>query len=456
MRSPPSALPVRARSGPSGSRSALAVAAALALVAWGCTSAPPPAPTRPTIDAADLPFLPSPVVGAPRAGDAELLRRVAAGHERLLAGDAGAATAAAEGALAVDPELDAAQVLLGQARLVGGDAAGAFEVLAPVASRFPGYEAARLATGLAADRLGDLVTAYASFRGASVPAAARRADELRPRAVEVLRERTEEALRRARLEEARQQLARLQEWAPDERSTLETALAVARAAGDAREELSVVRALVGATPGDEALQERHGELELSVGSPSAAIEIFQQLGRRHPQEPRFHEQLDLAKFRWRTVNLPAGVRELLQAPELSRADFAVLLYWLGPGVRAGVASSARIATDILDHPQRQEIMRVINLQLMEVDPTLRRFNPEARVRRGAALRALLRLLQRGTPAPSCVGPLDGNPSPSREAVCSAATACGLLPETADCLSEAGLSGAEAAEWIRRILSLLPA
>ena len=132
----------------------------------------------------------------------------------------------------------------------------------------------------------------------------------------------------------------------------------------------------------------------------------------------------------------------------------MLLYWLVPGVRAGVASSARIATDVLDHPQRQEIVRVVNLQLMDVDATLRRFEPEARVRRSAALRALLRALQRAPQAPACVAPLQGNPQPSREALCSAAAACGMLPEAADCLPEAGVSGAEAAAWIRRTQSLM--
>jgi hypothetical protein len=231
-------------------------------------------------------------------------------------------------------------------------------------------------------------------------------------------------------------------------------MAVARAAGEQREELAAVRALVAAAPGEGALVERRGELELAVGDPATAIEIFTDLARRNPQEPRYGEALDLAKFRWRAGNLPAEVQELLTKAELLRADYAVLLYWLVPGVRAGVASSARIATDILDHPQRQEIMRVVNLQLMDVDATLRRFEPDQRVRRSNALRALLRVLQRAPEPPSCVAALDGNPMPSREAVCGAAAACGMLPEPPDCLPEAGVSGAEAAAWIRRTQSLL--
>ncbi|HXT49731.1 MAG TPA: hypothetical protein VN811_01740, partial [Thermoanaerobaculia bacterium] len=118
-------------------------------------------------------------------------------------------------------------------------------------------------------------------------------------------------------------------------------------------------------------------------------------------------------------------------------------------------SEPHIASDILDHPRRQEIMRVVNLQLMDVDETLRRFNPDWRVHRAQALRALLRVLQRAQPQPACVGPIAGNPSPSREAACNVAAACGFLPEAADCLPDAGLSGADAAAWIRRAAALLP-
>ena len=87
----------------------------------------------------------------------------------------------------------------------------------------------------------------------------------------------------------------------------------------------------------------------------------------------------------------------------------MLLYWLVPGVRAAVVSEPHIASDILDHSRRQEIMRVVNLQLMDVDETLRRFNPDWRVHRAQALRALLRVLQRAQPQPTCVGPHRGQP-----------------------------------------------
>jgi Flp pilus assembly protein TadD len=421
-----------------------------------CATAPPPAPSGPAIDPGELALLLDPSAGVPRPGDPELLGRVSRAYgERLLAGDASGAAATAAQVLEVDPELDAARVLRGQAELLAGDATAAWETLAPVAARFPEYAPARLALGLAAERRGDLPMAYASYRGVDLAPARARAELLHERAVEVVRARTVDAVRRGRLEDAKVELARLREWAPADAETLEAWREVAWATGDGGEELAAVKALLATRADDEGLLERRGELELQVGTPAAAIEIFQELVRRHPEQPRFVEQLDLAKFRWRVRNLPAEVSGLLAKPELTRADFAVALYWLLPGVRAGVASSAFIATDVLEHPQRQEIVRVINLQLMDVDPALRQFNPDTRMRRALALRSLLRVLQRATPAPSCVGGLEGNPSPSREVLCAAAAACGMLPEPAECLGDAGLSGAEAADWIRRTLALLP-
>ena len=429
------------------------------LLSAACASRAPVTPRGPGVDAELLPYLMPPSSGFPATADAELLRRVdAAFQTELLDGDVAGAEAAAAAALAIDPALAPADVLRAQAQLVARDPAGARAALAPVVARYPDYTAAQLAFGRIAELADDPAAAYASYRriSAALPLALDRAGELHARAVAAVAAQVEDAAGRSRLDEARERLATLFEWAPRDQATFEAARIVARAAGDPRAELQAVRDLLSsARSGDEALLERRGELELEVGQPSAAIEIFEELARRHPEEPRHAEQVDVAKFRWRVANLPGEVRRLVDAPELTRADFAVLLYWLVPGVRAAVISEPHIASDILDHPRRQEIMRVVNLQLMDLDQTLRRFNPNWRVHRVQALKALERVLQRAEPAPTCVAPIGGNPSPSREAVCTVAAACGLIPEPADCLAEAGVSGAEASAWIRRTAALLP-
>ncbi len=424
----------------------------------GC--APQPAPvTGPRVAREDLPYLLPPSTGFHAPTDSELLRSLdTAFQSKLLAADASGATAAAEAALAVDPGFAPAEVLRGQARLVARDLPAARALLDPVVARQPDYTAAALAAARAAELAGDPMAAYEAYRnlGSALPLALERAGDLRAAAIAAASAQVEDAVARGRLDVARSALATLRDWAPDDQATLEAAMGVARASGDSREELEAVRDLLAtARSGDQALLERRGELELAVGQPSAAIEIFEELARRHPDEPRHAEQVERAKFRWRVVNLPADVQRLVDSPELSRADYAVLLYWLVPGVRAAVVSSPHIASDILEHPQRQEIMRVVNLQLMDLDEALRRFNPDSKVHRLQALRALERVLQRTQPVPSCVAGIEGNPVPSREAVCTTAVACGFLPEAADCLPEAGVAGSEAADWIRRTGSLLP-
>ena len=436
---------------------------AAALLCAGCASRGPAPVAGPRVDRELLPYLLPPSSGFAAPGDDELLRRVDAAYQaKLLDGDVAAAEAAAAAVLAANSAFAPAEVLGAQARLVAGDVEGARAALAPVIARHADYAAAQLAAGRAAELAGDVAAAYASYRriATAQPVALERAGELHARAVAAVAAQVEDAIGRARLDEARERLATLVEWAPEDQATLEASMGLARAAGDRRAELKAVRGLLASAravekAGDEALLERRGELELEVGQPSAAIEVFEALARRHPDVPRHAEQVELAKFRWRVANLPGDVGRLVDAAELSRADFAVLLFWLVPGVRAARVSEPHIASDIFEHPRRQEIMRVVNLQLMDLDETQRRFNPGWRVHRAQALRALERVLQRAPRPPSCVAAIGGNPSPSRETACAVAAACGFLPEAADCLPDAGLSGADAADWIRRTGSLLP-
>jgi hypothetical protein len=225
---------------------------------------------------------------------------------------------------------------------------------------------------------------------------------------------------------------------------------VAAARGDEVGELEAVARLAERFPEREDLAERRGALELEVGDPGAGVEIFQALVEAHPEDRALAERLEAAKFRWRLSLLPERVSRLVQQPELSRGGFAVLLFWLVPEIRYGRPAGARIATDILDHPQREEIARVANLGLMAVDPTLHRFAPEAPVTRLAALEAVLAVLRaRPGGASGCAHP--GTSDPGLPAACAAAVRCRLIADPGDCLPNARLSGREAIEWVRRVL-----
>jgi hypothetical protein len=89
-----------------------------------------------------------------------------------------------------------------------------------------------------------------------------------------------------------------------------------------------------------------------------------------------------------------------------------------------------------------------------VDPTLHRFSPGGSMRRGAALRVLVRTLSSFGQGLTCLG--EAERSSAQGAVCAGAASCGLLLEGEECQPGAALSGSEAVELIRRTLKLLGA
>lgn len=416
------------------------------------TPAPPPAPF-PGLEPADRSFLVDPLTGYPFPVDAPRRLRLEEGFRALAAGDGAGARAAAAGLLSEEPGFHPARVLIAQADYYRRDLAAALEGVRPVAEAVPGYTAAELLRARAAEAAGEVVEAFEAYRAAAAasPPAAARAEEIAPRAVEVVFQRAEDAIARGRLADARAAVETLRAWTPEGEETLRAARLLAVAEDDPEAELAAVDALGRRFPDDRELTERRAELELSVGDPGRGLALLEDLAAAHPGDADLAARLDAAKFRWRFLQLPSRVSALGRAPELSRGGYAVLLYWLVPSVRYGRGSAPRIASDILDHPQREEIARVVNLGLMDVEPSVHRFAPERAVTRAGALEALLKLLGGGAggdPLP-CAAGIALEPRPSWESVCAAGAACGLIPSAGDCLPRAPLSGAEALELIRR-------
>lgn len=402
-------------------------------------------------------WLLDPLEGAPETVDPDRGERLRDAWQALLERSEieGARAAAAE-ILESDPDLAPAQVLAAQADFVEGLLPKVIERLLPISDRAPSYAASQLLLGRAAEETGDVPLAYAAYRaiGARNPLARQRLGEIHPRAVEILSNRLQEALRTSQIEQAEESLRLLQSWAPSELTTLEGARAVAVARGDQAAELSAVKNLVARKPEDRDLLERRAELELTVGDPGAGLQIVQDLAAQYPKDPEVAQMLDMAKFRWRLSMLPRAVQEVAAKPDLDKADLAILLYWLVPNVRYARPTAGRIATDVLDHPQQEAIVRVVNLGLMEVD-SLHRFSPGAPVRRGAGLRVLVRTLSSFGQGLTCLG--EAAKSSSQGAICAGAAGCGLLMAGEECQpSSAPLSGAEAVELLRRTLKVLGA
>jgi hypothetical protein len=441
-----------------------AAPALLALLLGACgtgarPAAPPPEPARPQAQPfapAEQGFLVDPLAGYPRQVDPERQERLRSAHEALLAAsDRDRALEVADELLQEDPGFAPAQVLIAQVELGEGRYAEAVQRLVPVGDEMPQYVASQLALGRAAELAGDVPLAYSAYREIAPrnSRAFQRVGELHSRALEIVANRLQGAVRQQRLDEAERHLSLLRKWAPSEMRTLEGARALAVAKGDPTAELAAVKELAAQRPGERDLIERRAELELAVGDPSAGLQIIQSLAAENPDDPELAEKLAAAKFRWRLSLLPKGVQEVASRPELTKADLAVLLYWLVPNVRYGRPTSGRIATDVLDHPHQEEIVRVVNLGLMDVDSTLHRFSPGAPARRGTALRSLVLVLSRFGEDLTCLGRADKG-YPSTTVVCEAAASCGLLPPGDECRPGSALTGGETVELIRRTLKLL--
>ncbi len=404
----------------------------------GCTAAPPPK-SAPAIDSALKPFLADPV---PLAG-ASVASEVGRLHRRLLAGGDPAAVAEECAALLSSAPADSgARLLLAEAHLAGGEAASALVELGRIPAPLERTPEVALVAGRAAEQLDDPVAAVSWYRLAGGELGSERARRLAPRAVEILRQRVADLIARGRFEEADRLLAQLEELRPSDPESLELARAVAVARADPRRELTALRALAPARPGDLELQLRRGTLEVEVGEARVGLELLTALAAKRPDDARIAAELERARLLFRLSNAPESVRASAGRAQISRADFARLLFWLLPDVRSARGGAPRIASDILDHPARDEIVRVVNLGLLDVDEARHVFEPDRPIRRVEALRALLI-----EPAGGRWRPCSGRAS--REA-CAAAQACGLLLEAGECLPSAPLSGREAVDWIRRV------
>jgi tetratricopeptide (TPR) repeat protein len=443
----------------------LATVLVSAALAAACSTAPPPA-TRPparrappaeAIVARERAYLLPPFEGYPGSLAPEARARLRDAWAALVEeGDVAAARDAARDlGEAGERPLPPASVLAAQADFADGDFAAVVRRLVAVGDAAPTYTASQLLLGRAAELAGDVPLAYAAYRAVAArsPLAFQRTGELHPRALEIVGNRLRESLKAGRIAEANRHLELLRAWAPDETGTLEAARAVALSRGDLPAELAAVKRLAERRPGDTALLQRRADLELAVGDPGAGLKIVEGLAEHHPGDPALAEKLAAAKFRWRLSLLPQVVRDIAARPELTRADLATLIYWLMPQVRYAKPSGGRIANDVLDHPQRDEIVRVVNLGLLDFDETLHRFSPGSPARRATALRAMVRVLQ-SFGGGACLGENAGNPQPSQALACDLASRCGVLAPDDDCQPGEALAGGDAVEMIRRTLKLL--
>lgn len=458
------------------SRTALPALIALAVFLAACGSGAP-APPAARAPAIDVEFVVDPLSGYPLVSSPDRRLAVRDAYAELRRGAAPETVAAmARALLEEDPGYHPARVVLAQSEYVANDYLSAADRLRPVVDEHPDYVAASLLRARALERAGEVVEAYAAYRDLAeiqMPAA-ERAEALEERAIEIVHRRLRDDLRRGRVEDAEETLGRLEAWKPDAEDTLEARLAVMRAAGDREGQLEALRRLVplssdepsaepvaeaGLRPRDRALD--LAELEIEIGDLRRGIEVLEAIdvGRLDlDSRDRFLALRDRARFLRRLDLLPPEVTARAEEPELDRGALASLFYWLLPGVRYAPLDDPPIAGDIVDHPERKEILQVLDQGLMEVDESVHRFDPERPATRLETFRGVLAHLATAEPAPSC---LEGTGGAAREVlvrsrpwICARAARCGLIGDPALCLPSAPVSGTEALEILRRGLDQL--
>jgi tetratricopeptide (TPR) repeat protein len=183
------------------------------------------------------------------------------------------------------------------------------------------------------------------------------------------------------------------------------------------------------------VQEALAEIDAGRGRYQEAIVRYDRLARR-TRDPRYTARLEEIKTTWTAANMPPQFTAALESPELTRADFAVLLYWTVPSVRfAQNLGTPPIAIDIGDVAGRDEIIRAIAFGLYDVDSVTRRVSPARPVTAANLTKLAARVLT--LRAADCARNAQTDPA-------QILAACGINDPTAGLPPDALVTGRQAA------------
>ncbi len=377
---------------------------------------------------------------------------VAKGWKELLAGNAGRAEADFEAAAREEPRL-AADIGRVEAMVLSGRAKDTLPICERLLSGSEPTAPLLVACAEAQAGLGDPVSAYPLYRQALIRAPGRprlvaRAEEVRFAARDRLVEAAREAAEAQDWNEARAQIARALELAPESPAVRRSAGDLENEAGDKERALRLYREAIDLGANDLETAEKAGDLALELKDYPVAVSIFDGLAA---QDPRFAPNAESARLNFRVANWPAPEREAAQSARLTRAGAATLLWWMYPEIREARVSSGVIATDALSRRDSRAITRAVALGLLDVDRETHRVNPDAHLGPVSAARLLLRLLVLVSPPDrelTCLGESRRPPRAASEAL-AVAEGCGLLPE----LDSGGVSGPVFTKALDRVRAL---
>jgi tetratricopeptide (TPR) repeat protein len=355
--------------------------------------------------------------------------RVATGWNRLISGDAAGAESIFR---SVEGQSMAAEVGLVEALVLGARAREASERCSALFDRGEATLPLLVACGEARARESDPAEAYALYqrgltRASDRPGLVQRTEELRLAARDALSEKARDEANEGRWDEARRNVARARDLAPDSVALVTQAGDIALAAGQPETALALYREANRLDPKSPEIAEKVGDLALQTGALDLAVATFDELSR---DDPRYAGKAEDARLAFRVANWPEAEREAATAPRLTRAAAAQLVWWMCPEVREAKVESGVIATDVIARRDSRVLTRALALGLLEADVDTHRANPDGPLTVSAAARLLLRLLGLIVPqSQSLPCPRPGRRVP-RSAVESiqAAQACGLLPK----------------------------
>jgi tetratricopeptide (TPR) repeat protein len=378
---------------------------------------------------------------------------VEAGWDALLSADVERAEKTFRGALEKGGGL-AARIGLIESWVIGGDAKQAVAACAEALRTGEGTAPLLVACGEARAALSEPVEALELYEKALGRAPGReglrsRAEELRKTAREGLVAAATGAMEKENWELAREQAERAIAVDPKNPELRALAADIERGAGNMEKALARYREALELGYSGPDVQAKLAEMALETGDHALAVALFDELTRR---DPRFADRAAEARMAFRVTNWPQPEREAAQNDRLTRAEAAILVWWMMPEVREVRVSSGVIASDAVSRRDSRAVTRALALGFLDVDPVTHRANPDAPLTSTAAAKMLLRLLMMLRPdggAPACLNGAGGPPRSGVESL-RLVTACGLLPQT----EATTLSGADFLRALDRIRSMV--
>jgi tetratricopeptide (TPR) repeat protein len=337
--------------------------AALALALASCrTTAPPPVTRVPD------PAAPPLVGGALPAGQADAARAAVGEAER-------GNFAASERYLAEIPQGQPVRTLAAlEVRYLRGEKVA--QQALELAAREPGYGSAWGFAAEAARREGDLRHALDAARSAArlQPDAGwtRVAEEIERAWVESTLDRGSELLRQG---DASQALERAHEVLGVDAEAAGARLLAVRALlalHDSRGAAELVPGLPDTPEGLElkgAVAEARGQLDL-------AVELYSRLPA---SDARRCELLAAARRRWRLANAPPYLTKALAARSLDRRGLAAIVAFEVPAVAHRASGPVPVFEDVVQLPERGDIVAVARAGVITGDPVTHRFGPDRTV-----------------------------------------------------------------------------